>query len=112
MFQSTVHPWQPSEPVTSTCSRIRASAARVSRRQRSASKRGCGIGTLFTYASKGRREFPNETFYVDGAVETLSKAGGFVGRHICVPLEGVGDFLEPTLKKAEVLKAVKPFVKG
>ena len=48
-----------------------------------------GFGTLFTYASKGRREFPNETFYVDGGVETLSKAGGFVGRHICVPMEGV-----------------------
>ena len=49
-----------------------------------------GFGTLFTYASKGRREFPNETFYVDGPTETLSKGGGFVGRHICVPMEGVG----------------------
>jgi oxepin-CoA hydrolase / 3-oxo-5,6-dehydrosuberyl-CoA semialdehyde dehydrogenase len=48
-----------------------------------------GFGTLFTYASKGRREFPDETFYVDGNVEVLSKGGGFVGRHICVPLEGV-----------------------
>src|SRR5919199_776326 len=48
-----------------------------------------GFGTLFTYASKGRREFPNEPFYVDGGVETLSKGGGFVGRHICVPMEGV-----------------------
>ncbi|MGZ8471189.1 MAG: aldehyde dehydrogenase family protein, partial [Gemmatirosa sp.] len=48
-----------------------------------------GIGTLFAYASRGRREFPDEPFFVDGAVETLSKAGGFVGRHICVPLEGV-----------------------
>src|SRR5437868_923569 len=28
-----------------------------------------GIGTLFVYASKGRREFPDETFYVDGAME-------------------------------------------
>ena len=25
-----------------------------------------GIGTLFAYASRGRREFPDETFYVDG----------------------------------------------
>src|SRR3954453_18024748 len=48
-----------------------------------------GIGTFFVYASKGRREFPNETFYVDGAMESLSKGGTFVGRHICVPLEGV-----------------------
>ena len=48
-----------------------------------------GIGTFFVYASKGRREFPNETFYVDGPMESLSKGGTFVGRHICVPLEGV-----------------------
>src|SRR5690242_4341067 len=48
-----------------------------------------GIGTFFVYASKGRRELPNETFYVDGATETLSKGGTFVGRHVCVPLEGV-----------------------
>src|SRR5687767_5785214 len=48
-----------------------------------------GIGTFFVYASKGRRELPNETFYVDGPMEALSKGGTFVGRHICVPLEGV-----------------------
>src|SRR5688500_5835413 len=48
-----------------------------------------GIGTFFVYASKGRREFPNETFYVDGPMEALSKGGTFVGRHMCVPLEGV-----------------------
>src|SRR5690349_18104825 len=48
-----------------------------------------GIGTFFVYASKGRRELPNETFYVDGATESLSKGGTFVGRHVCVPLEGV-----------------------
>jgi oxepin-CoA hydrolase / 3-oxo-5,6-dehydrosuberyl-CoA semialdehyde dehydrogenase len=47
-----------------------------------------GIGTFFAYSSKGRREFPNETFYVDGNVEPLSKDNTFVGRHICVPLEG------------------------
>ena len=48
-----------------------------------------GIATFFAYASRGRREFPNERFYVDGATEMLSKGGSFVGRHICVPLEGV-----------------------
>src|SRR5690242_12788399 len=48
-----------------------------------------GIGTFFVYSSKGRRELPNETFYVDGATESLSKGGSFVGRHVCVPLEGV-----------------------
>lgn len=48
-----------------------------------------GIGTFFAYASRGRREFPDETFYIDGPPELLSKGGSFVGRHICVPLEGV-----------------------
>jgi oxepin-CoA hydrolase / 3-oxo-5,6-dehydrosuberyl-CoA semialdehyde dehydrogenase len=48
-----------------------------------------GIGTFFAYASRGRREFPDETFYLDGEVEQLGKGGTFVGRHLCVPLEGV-----------------------
>jgi oxepin-CoA hydrolase/3-oxo-5,6-dehydrosuberyl-CoA semialdehyde dehydrogenase len=48
-----------------------------------------GIGTLFAYSSRGRREFPNETFHVEGPTEALSKGGTFMGRHICVPLEGV-----------------------
>jgi oxepin-CoA hydrolase/3-oxo-5,6-dehydrosuberyl-CoA semialdehyde dehydrogenase len=52
-----------------------------------------GIGTFFVYASKGRREFPDETFYIDGPVEPISKGGTFVGRHICVPTEGVAVFI-------------------
>ncbi len=48
-----------------------------------------GIGNLFVYASKGRRELPNETFYTDGKPEAISKKGTFLGHHICVPLEGV-----------------------
>ncbi|MGW3469655.1 phenylacetic acid degradation bifunctional protein PaaZ [Saccharopolyspora sp. NPDC000995] len=48
-----------------------------------------GIGVLFGYSSKGRRELPNSTVYVDGAVEPLSKGGTFVGQHICTPLRGV-----------------------
>jgi oxepin-CoA hydrolase / 3-oxo-5,6-dehydrosuberyl-CoA semialdehyde dehydrogenase len=47
-----------------------------------------GIGTLFVYASKGMRELPDGQLYVDGALETLSKTGTFLGQHICVPLEG------------------------
>jgi oxepin-CoA hydrolase / 3-oxo-5,6-dehydrosuberyl-CoA semialdehyde dehydrogenase len=47
-----------------------------------------GIGTFFAYSSRGRREFPNETFYVEGSVEPLSKDNSFVGRHLLVPLEG------------------------
>ncbi|HEY7566078.1 MAG TPA: phenylacetic acid degradation bifunctional protein PaaZ [Gemmatimonadaceae bacterium] len=52
-----------------------------------------GFGTFFVYASKGRRELPNETFYIDGPTEALSKGGTFIGRHICVPLEGVAVFI-------------------
>ena len=48
-----------------------------------------GIGTLFAYASRGRRELPSERFVVEGGVETLSRAGGFVGTHILTPLHGV-----------------------
>ena len=48
-----------------------------------------GIGNLFVYSSKGRRELPDEPFYVDGKPEMLSKQGTFIGHHICVPLEGV-----------------------
>ena len=48
-----------------------------------------GIGNLFVYASKGRRELPDESFYVDGNMEKISKNGTFVGHHICVPMEGV-----------------------
>ena len=48
-----------------------------------------GIGTFFAYSSQGRRQFPDETFYVDGSVEQISKGGTFLGRHVCVPLEGV-----------------------
>jgi oxepin-CoA hydrolase/3-oxo-5,6-dehydrosuberyl-CoA semialdehyde dehydrogenase len=48
-----------------------------------------GIGTLFTYSSLVRREFPNESFLVEGEPQPLSKGGTFVGRHILVPKEGV-----------------------
>ncbi|MGZ6523375.1 MAG: phenylacetic acid degradation bifunctional protein PaaZ, partial [Bacteroidia bacterium] len=47
-----------------------------------------GIGNLFTYASL-RRQFPNETFCLDGDAAKLSKNGTFIGHHICVPKEGV-----------------------
>ena len=48
-----------------------------------------GIGTLFAYASKGRRELPDLPYYIDGNYENLSKNGTFIGQHIAVPLEGV-----------------------
>src|SRR3954470_20174900 len=34
-----------------------------------------GNGTLSAYASKGRRELPDEPFYLDGPMEPLSKGG-------------------------------------
>lgn len=48
-----------------------------------------GIGTFFVYSGKGRRDLPNERFYVEGPAERISKNGTFTGRHLCVPLEGV-----------------------
>ncbi|OZM70964.1 phenylacetic acid degradation bifunctional protein PaaZ [Amycolatopsis antarctica] len=48
-----------------------------------------GISVLFAYSSKGRRELPNDTVYVDGAVEPLSKGGTFLAQHIATPLRGV-----------------------
>lgn len=47
-----------------------------------------GIGTLLAYASKGRRELPDGTVYIDGAVEQLGRTGSFVGRHVMTPLRG------------------------
>jgi oxepin-CoA hydrolase/3-oxo-5,6-dehydrosuberyl-CoA semialdehyde dehydrogenase len=48
-----------------------------------------GIGVLQSYASKGKREMPNDTVLVDGLVEPLSRGGQFLGQHIFTPLQGV-----------------------
>ncbi len=48
-----------------------------------------GIGTVFAYASRGRKELPGERFVIDGPVESLSKGGSFVGGHVLTPLHGV-----------------------
>ena len=47
-----------------------------------------GIGTMFVFASKGRREMPDSRVYLDGGVEQLSRNGTFLGQHICTPLLG------------------------
>ena len=47
-----------------------------------------GIGTLFSYASKGRRELPNSRVYLDGTPELLGRGGTFIGQHIAMPLRG------------------------
>lgn len=48
-----------------------------------------GIGVLFTYSGKGRRELPNAKVQLDGPVEVLAKDGSFLGRHIRTTLPGV-----------------------
>jgi len=48
-----------------------------------------GIGTLFVYASKARRELPDDVICTDGAIEPLSRHGTFVGQHIYTSKPGV-----------------------
>ncbi|EGD25550.1 phenylacetic acid degradation bifunctional protein PaaZ [Prescottella equi] len=48
-----------------------------------------GFGTLLSYASKARRELPNDTVYLDGAPEQLGKRGTFVGQHVYTARRGV-----------------------
>ncbi|MEX0646126.1 MAG: aldehyde dehydrogenase family protein, partial [Parvularculaceae bacterium] len=48
-----------------------------------------GAGTLFSFASKGKRELPNDRILIDGDVEQISKTGSFMGVHVFTPLQGV-----------------------
>lgn len=48
-----------------------------------------GIGVLFTFSSKGRRELPNSNVIIDGKVEPLSKDGSFLGEHIYTRIPGI-----------------------
>ncbi len=48
-----------------------------------------GIGVLLSYASKARRELPDERCYVEGPPERLGKTGLFAGRHVLTPMLGV-----------------------
>lgn len=48
-----------------------------------------GIGTLFVFASKGRREMPEGHVLIDGGFEPLGKTGAFGGQHIYTPKLGV-----------------------
>lgn len=48
-----------------------------------------GIGVLFTFSSKGRRELPNSNVIIDGPTEVLSKDGSFVAEHIYTRIPGV-----------------------
>src|SRR3954466_10866238 len=48
-----------------------------------------GFGTVLSYASRARRELPDDTVVLDGAVEPLGKRGTFAGQHLYTPLRGV-----------------------
>lgn len=48
-----------------------------------------GIGTLFVYAAKGRRELPDAKVLLDGDIEQFGKKGLFLGQHIYTPRQGV-----------------------
>jgi len=80
-----------------------------------------GISTMFVMSSKGRREMPNDTVYLDGPPEILSRNGSFVGQHIYTsrpgaavhinafnfPVWGMLEKLAPTLL-AGVPAIIKP----
>jgi oxepin-CoA hydrolase/3-oxo-5,6-dehydrosuberyl-CoA semialdehyde dehydrogenase len=48
-----------------------------------------GIGTLFTYASLGSRELPDDTLWPEDELIPLSKQGGFAARHVLTSKSGV-----------------------
>jgi oxepin-CoA hydrolase/3-oxo-5,6-dehydrosuberyl-CoA semialdehyde dehydrogenase len=48
-----------------------------------------GIGVLLAYASRARRELPNDTVILDGPAEPLGRRGQFVGQHVWVGRPGV-----------------------
>ncbi len=48
-----------------------------------------GIGTLFAYASMGRRELPSSNVVHEGPAQQLGKEGHFWGSHVLVPKRGV-----------------------
>jgi oxepin-CoA hydrolase / 3-oxo-5,6-dehydrosuberyl-CoA semialdehyde dehydrogenase len=48
-----------------------------------------GFGAVLAYASKAKRELPDEPVWVEGGVEALSRGGSFVAQHILTPLHGV-----------------------
>jgi oxepin-CoA hydrolase / 3-oxo-5,6-dehydrosuberyl-CoA semialdehyde dehydrogenase len=48
-----------------------------------------GIGVLLGYASKAKRELPNDRVLTEGAPEPLGKQGQFLGQHLLTPRHGV-----------------------
>ncbi|MGH9105214.1 MAG: phenylacetic acid degradation bifunctional protein PaaZ [Acidimicrobiales bacterium] len=48
-----------------------------------------GIGVLFSYSSRARRQLPDDRILADGTAEALGKGGQFVGQHVWVTRPGV-----------------------
>jgi oxepin-CoA hydrolase/3-oxo-5,6-dehydrosuberyl-CoA semialdehyde dehydrogenase len=48
-----------------------------------------GIGVLLSYASRARRELPNDTILPEGSAEPLGRGGTFLGQHILTSRPGV-----------------------
>ncbi len=48
-----------------------------------------GAGTLLSFASKGRRDLPDDRLLIDGETEILGKDGSFVGQHVYTSMQGV-----------------------
>ena len=48
-----------------------------------------GIGVLLSYASRAKRELPNDTVYVEGTPDALGRGGQFLGQHILTSMHGV-----------------------
>ncbi|MBP2478517.1 oxepin-CoA hydrolase/3-oxo-5,6-dehydrosuberyl-CoA semialdehyde dehydrogenase [Crossiella equi] len=48
-----------------------------------------GFGTMFSFASKGVRELPNDTVVLDGDLERLGREGTFLGQHVYTTRPGV-----------------------
>mgnify|MGYP001812868938 CR=1 FL=1 len=53
-----------------------------------------GAGTLFSTASKGKRELPDARILIDGDTEQISRHGTFLGQHVYTPLQGVAVFID------------------
>lgn len=47
-----------------------------------------GAGTLFSFASKGKRELPDDTLLLDGSAEQISREGTFMAQHVYTSLRG------------------------
>jgi oxepin-CoA hydrolase/3-oxo-5,6-dehydrosuberyl-CoA semialdehyde dehydrogenase len=48
-----------------------------------------GIGVLLSYASRARRELPNDTILPEGSAEPLGRGGTFAGQHVLTSRLGV-----------------------